>query len=132
MLSIHKLSTVHKNNKFKLHVSLENSYISFDCYPHCVILDTSPPQFIDEIRYAVKSFYSILSGFVEWQTRVDDGWESVDPCDDLYDAYYVCALFRNGRHIPLPILENWDPNENRLQKLSIKLARSVKSLSYYK
>jgi len=76
-----------------------------------------------EIQYAVKSFVSIRSGYVEMQRKYFDGdqyvWERAEPGDD--DPYYICAKFNNGRHIPLPILDNWD-DDNKLQKFAIKLA----------
>ncbi len=57
------------------------------------------------VRYSIKSLSSILSGFDELQVRFGDDWVSAQPGDD--DPYYVCAVFNNGRHIPLPILMNW-------------------------
>lgn len=57
------------------------------------------------VRYSVKSLSSILSGFDELQARFGDDWVAAEPGDD--DPYYVCARFKNGRHIPLPILMDW-------------------------
>lgn len=57
------------------------------------------------VRYSVKSFLSILTGFDELQVRFGDDWVAAEPGDD--DPYYVCGRFGNGRHIPLPILMDW-------------------------
>lgn len=99
---------------------------SFDIYnPFSVI-----GVIAEKIYYATKSFFSILSGFVGWQEKFGDEWEDVDlrdyndtAGDGNGDAYYVCAKYNNGRHIPLPILFNWDwDDDNKLQKIAIKVA----------
>jgi hypothetical protein len=81
----------------------------------------------DEIRYSVKSFFSILSGFVRLETKFDEGWE--EATEKLDDSFYVCARFKNSRHIPLPILADWD-NENKLQKIAMRLAGIFNPESY--
>jgi hypothetical protein len=75
-----------------------------------------------EIYYAVKSFNCIKSGFVRIESRIDEiSWEEFDP--DWHSGYYACAKFKNGRHIPVPILSNWYNKGNSLQKIAISIAR---------
>ena len=68
--------------------------------------------------YAVKSFFSIRSGYDRVETRWGDGW--VAPQGE--DPYYYCARFKNGRHIPLPILEA----PRGFQGLAIKIASLIR------
>lgn len=80
-----------------------------------------------EVYYDAKSFLAIRSGYIQMEQKLWEGnesaWENAEPGDD--DPYYICARFANGRHIPLPILANWHPDENRLQKLAIRLGGGV-------
>lgn len=92
--------------------------------PLSVIKISCAPCF-KEVFYAVKSFFSVLSSFEGMEVKCFDGekwaWEEVD-ADYDGDPYYVCARFANGRHIPVPILADWDYDEHRLQKLAIQMA----------
>ncbi|MBD3260109.1 MAG: hypothetical protein GF334_00230 [Candidatus Altiarchaeales archaeon] len=76
-----------------------------------------------EVKYAVKSYFTARSSFLQMEEKYYDGdewvWEYSEPGSN--DPYYVCARFANGRHIPLPILDDWY-DENRLQKWAISLA----------
>lgn len=76
----------------------------------------------EQIGYAIKSYKAVKSGFMQMESKYHSGeewvWEEVGANDDLY---YVCARFANGRHIPLPILANWESG-NKLQKFAIRLA----------
>jgi len=96
--------------------------------PISVIKSTFEPQ-ISEVRYAIKSFFTVRSGFIQMENKYHDGdewyWEKAGP-NDYDDPYYTCARFGNGRHIPLPILADWDEESNKLQKLAIRLAGGVK------
>lgn len=58
-----------------------------------------------EIEYLNKTYESIHAGTEGTiQKRTDQGdWEN---CDDEDIDYYSCLLFKNGRHIPIPILTN--------------------------
>jgi hypothetical protein len=56
---------------------------------------------VDELFYASKALRSIESGFVSLQIRKGLVW--VD-ADEYSDAWYVCAAFNDGSHIPLPLL----------------------------
>jgi hypothetical protein len=92
--------------------------------PVDTLKSTLEPQ-ITEIKYAVKSFFSILSGYTGMEERCGDGeWVDASSAEivDGDEAYYVCASFNNGRHIPVPILADWVPDFNKLQKLAIRLA----------
>lgn len=79
------------------------------------------------VRYSMKSFSSILTGFDELQVKLNGDWVSAEPGDD--DPYYVCALFKNGRHIPLPILMDWGAEGCEagyaLQRAAIRLAGMI-------
>lgn len=57
--------------------------------------------FADETFYAAKALRSIRSGFVELQSRVDGGWEKAN---EYSDSHYVCVVFKDGGHIPLPLI----------------------------
>lgn len=77
-----------------------------------------------EIKYAIKSYFTVKSGYVQMESKFSDNdgfsWQEADPGFD--DPYYVCARFGNDRHIPVPILSDWTEDENRLQKWAIRLA----------
>ena len=81
----------------------------------------------DEIRYAIKSFFSVASGFVRLETKYGNEW--VEATEKKDDSFYVCAVFKNLRHIPLPILADWD-NENKLEKFAIRVAGLFNQESY--
>jgi len=58
---------------------------------------------VEDMRYAVKVVLSILSGYRGLQFNSDGEWIDVDG-DFPDDPYYICAVFENGRHIPLPLI----------------------------
>lgn len=84
---------------------------------------------IPELKHAVKAFFAVRSGFVQMENKYHDGdwwyWIEAEP-NGYDDSYYTCARFGNGRHIPLPILANWDEDSNKLQKFAIRLAGGAK------
>lgn len=72
-----------------------------------------------EIGYSIKSYLAVYSGFAQMESRYDGEWGKAEIGED---PFYICALFNNGRHIPLPILDDWEYDEHKLQKWAIHLA----------
>ena len=62
----------------------------------CVDFITRPGK---DVYYAIKAVLSVRSGFESLQSRSINEWVSA-----YGDPYYVCARFKNGRHIPLPLI----------------------------
>lgn len=62
----------------------------------CVDFITRPGK---DVYYALKAILSVRSGFDRLQSRSINEWVPA-----YGDPYYVCARFRNGRHIPLPLI----------------------------
>jgi len=56
---------------------------------------------VEEIMWATKAVHSIESGYSRLETAEGGRYRPAVVGDD---AYYVCALFNDGRHIPLPLL----------------------------
>ena len=58
----------------------------------------------EDVKYAVKALGSVLSGYVRLEWHEPDGaWEPIG--DQVPDQpYYVCAVFRNHKHLPLPLV----------------------------
>ena len=52
-----------------------------------------------DVFYTVKAALSVRSGFNCLQSRSLNEWVPA-----YGDPYYVCVRFRNGRHIPLPLV----------------------------
>ena len=75
---------------------------------------------VEEIMWATKSAHSIEAGYVRLETAEEGCWRPALVGDD---AYYVCALFDDGRHIPLPLLLPGGPIDT-LQARVIEAARS--------
>lgn len=72
---------------------------------------------IGDIRYGVKNFIAIRSGY-KCLTYKRLGLYFTPIETPIISPHYVCAEFNNGRHIPLPIL--LDSNRCRgLQKIVI-------------
>lgn len=73
---------------------------------------------VKDIYYAGKSVLATLSGFDCLQSREGDGeWVQAEPEDNMY---YVCARFRNGRHLPLPLVVGYEseyPIQNRVLRM---------------
>lgn len=66
---------------------------------------------LKDLEYAVKVIRSVRSGYVglAWKAYPgdEDPWERIDDQYEEYmlpDPVWVCAEFRNGRHIPLPLI----------------------------
>jgi len=79
----------------------------------------------EELYYGVKTIRSILSGYKSPNLEVRDWSEdgeffTIDMVEDIYDPYYVCARFKNGRHIPLPLLLDEEQSDYYLQKIIIR------------
>jgi len=62
----------------------------------CVDFITRPGK---DVYYALKAILSVRSGFESLQSRSINEWVPA-----YGDPYYVCARFKNGRHIPLPLI----------------------------
>jgi hypothetical protein len=78
---------------------------------------------IRDIYYTIKAVRSVRSGFVELQCRNSFGnWTSADEEYCYEQPYYVCALFRNGRHLPLPLVLG-DKSEYPLQNAVLNRLR---------
>ena len=101
-------------------------------------------QKVCEIRsdfgYAVKVLRCAGAEYLLLQWKCGDGWEAcglrLDPweCGSLYPtydledkAYYVCALFSNGAHIPLPLILGDYCEIGALQKIALKVVSSRRS-----
>jgi len=54
-----------------------------------------------EVMWTTKAAHSIDSGYVRLESAEDGRYRPAILGDN---AYYVCALFADGRHIPLPLL----------------------------
>jgi len=77
--------------------------------------------FIEGLYYTLKAFDSLLSGFECLEVRTNGDWEPWNPGDiPVEDPYYVCAKFKNGRHLPLPLVLNPEQSEHLLQKELLK------------
>jgi hypothetical protein len=95
--------------------------------PVSVLKSTFKPL-VQDLKYAVKVFSCVRSGYywLEYHTR--DEWEPIGytmyPDFSLDDQpYYVCARFGNRRHIPLPLVLGDDGDAGPLQRLAIRSAR---------
>src|SRR5574343_680367 len=55
----------------------------------------------EEIMWATKAVHSIEAGYVRLETAEEGRWRPARIGDN---AYFACAVFRDGRHIPLPLL----------------------------
>ena len=96
--------------KTQVKVSLMAKFDAVKSRVHSVAQDTG---------YAVKVFSSVLSGYKGLQYRGGD-WYNV-PDGELPDnPFYVCALFENGRHIPLPLILGTGKDCGRLQAGALK------------
>ena len=62
----------------------------------CVDFITRPGK---DVYYAIKAVLSVRSGFDCLQSRSINEWVPA-----YGDPYYVCARFKNGCHIPLPLI----------------------------
>ena len=81
---------------------------------------------LDDLCYAVKVFRSVVSGYDGLAWNSDQGWELIgDDTEGRFDMvdypYYVCAQFKNGRHIPLPLILGDTDNVGPIQKLALRV-----------
>ena len=75
----------------------------------------------EEIMWATKAAHSIESGYVRLEMAQDGGYRPAQIGDN---AYFSCALFCDGRHIPLPLLIP-DGSVDTLQARVIEAARAA-------
>lgn len=79
-----------------------------------------------DIHFSIKAIWSILSGYLNLETKstLTGHFEEVDPeCTVWWEnPYYVCALFKNGRHIPLPLILEPEASEYPIQRAVIWVA----------
>jgi len=73
-----------------------------------------------EVMWTTKAAHSIDSGYVRLESAEDGRYRPAILGDN---AYYVCALFADGRHIPLPLLIPGGPIDT-LQARVIEAARA--------
>lgn len=73
------------------------------------VLKTIEEIFADEVFYGSKVIRGIRSGFICLHIREGNIWTGVN---EYSDAHFVCALFADGSHIPLPLLiPSYEPKE---------------------
>lgn len=79
-----------------------------------------------ELKYSWEGFFGILSGFsrIEFRRKLwSGGFEEIFlKKGDYVDTWYSLAVFNNGKKIPLPIIMNNMPRQNRIQKFFLCLA----------
>src|SRR5690554_5730681 len=80
----------------------------------CVDFITRPGK---DVYYTVKAALSVRSGFECLQSRSINEWVPA-----YSDPYYVCARFKNGRHIPLPLIVG-KKSEFPLQNVALEMLR---------
>jgi len=85
---------------------------------------TLSEMIVEEIMWATKAVHSIEAGYVRLETAEEGRWRPARIGDN---AYFACAVFRDGRHIPLPLLLPGGPIDT-LQARVIKAARENGSL----
>ena len=77
-----------------------------------------------DLYYSVKVIRSILSGYRPNSLQVrgpEEGeWLPLNMLDDIDIPYYVCPVFGNGRHIPLPLILDPDNSEFFFQRVILK------------
>lgn len=95
---------------------------------------------VNDAKYAAKVIKCAFTRYVCLQWQNDDGWQAcglrLDPDDGgaLYpdydlesDPYFVCALFGNGAHVPLPlVIGEWD-DIGILQRAALRLTQGARS-----
>jgi hypothetical protein len=95
---------------------------------------------MNDLCYAVKVTRSAMSGYMGLAHKVDDGWESilstraydVSPVFEPADwPYFVCATFRDGRHIPLPLILGEYRECGPLQRIMLKILKPLLQTAHY-
>lgn len=74
----------------------------------------------EEVMWATKAAHSIEAGYVRLETAEEGRWRPAQVGDN---AYFSCAVFEDGRHIPLPLLLPGGPIDT-LQARVIEAARA--------
>lgn len=79
-----------------------------------------------DLGYTVKSLCSVLSGYVGLEFHGTEGeWLPVEACMPYMDQpYYVCARFRNRKHLPLPLVLG-DKSEYPVQNVVLAALRRL-------
>lgn len=85
-----------------------------------------------DLYYTFKAIRSILSGYepnsLERWCSDDGKYIYVDIVDDIDDPYYVVCRFKNGRHLPLPLVLDPEQSEYPLQKIILKIFKKYTNL----
>ena len=101
-------------------------------------------KMLQDLGYAVKMIQSVCSGYFFLEYKSDGEWQpiglrlephSIDGVHGLYphfdledNPYYVCAVFANGRHIPLPIVLGDTEEIGPFQRLALRLLNQNKQM----
>ncbi|MEQ6359432.1 hypothetical protein V7D15_06945 [Thermoanaerobacter thermohydrosulfuricus] len=84
------------------------------------------------LYYSLKAIRSILSGYepnsLERWCSDDQKYTPLDIIDDIDDPYYVVCRFKDGRHLPLPLVLDPDQSEYPLQKIILKFFKKYTDL----
>lgn len=84
-------------------------------------------QISKDLYYSIKSLRLLGAKFVALQECVNDGeeswWIDIDERSTC-PPYYVCALFDNGKHLPLPLVLG-EKSEYPMQNFILKILRSI-------
>lgn len=76
---------------------------------------------IDTIRYGIKNYFSIISGYshLAMRSRNSNSQYFLKIKNYSNRPFYICAEFKNKRHIPLPLILD-STKAKGLQRLVIK------------
>jgi len=83
-----------------------------------------PRTWRQDVGDAFKTVRCFASGFDRLEHRGLE-WEVIDAVTPYEDPYYFCARFRNGRHVPGPILA-YRAHQRGLQGLVVRGALALR------